>query len=167
MNNNFNIKTVVVILIVSLILALIYNYFSEDGIKFIREPLIVHNVDVITNEDTTKGLKGLNLAHVISLQNQNAAIFVDARDQWDFAEGHIIGALSIPEFSFSPDNKVLESIKKESLIIVYCDGDDCDTSKRLTNELLKIGYKNSYVFWGGIKEWTDANLPLEKGVNNE
>jgi rhodanese-related sulfurtransferase len=165
MSVKINFKAFLLIIGGALILAFIYNYFSIDGISFLREPLIVSNVNELVLDDSSKVLKGLNLEHVIELQNQKVAIFIDARDQWDYSDGHIVGALNIPEFSFDPDNKTLSSIKKESLIIVYCDGDDCDTSKRLTNQLTKLGYTNSYVFLGGYKEWIEAELPIESGKN--
>ena len=135
MKSKLNIKAIIIILFASLILAFIYNYFSIDGIAFIRKPIIVNSVEILSHDESSEELKGLSIDQVIGLYNQNAAIFIDARDQWDYAESHIKGAINIPEFSFSPDDQTLATVDKESIIIVYCDGDDCDTSKRLAVEL--------------------------------
>ena len=163
MNSKIKFIPILFILLASIILAFMYNYFSADGIPFIREPLVVKSVEIVSNNDSSNELKGLSLDQVIGLYNQKAAVFIDARDQWDFSDNHIVGAVNIPEFSFTSDNKTLSTIDKESLIIVYCDGDDCDTSKRLVTELLDVGYKNVYVFLGGFTEWSEANLPVENG----
>lgn len=163
MNNKINYKIVLSILFVSLLLGLIYNAFSSDGIPFIREKLIVNFVSIDSSESSSKVLKGLHLEQVLTLHKNNTATFIDSRDQWDFSEGRIMGAINIPEFSFTPEDSTLSKIDKDAQLVVYCDGDDCDISKRLTNKLMILGYKNTYVFLGGIKEWADAELPIEKG----
>lgn len=167
MKNKTNYKVVISIVLSSLFLGIIYNYFSADGIPFIRKELIVNFVSLDRLDSTSTELKGLQLGQVFKLYEQNNAIFIDARDQWEFSESHIKGALNIPEFSFTVNDSNIHKVDKESLLVIYCDGDDCDISKRLTNELMKIGYKNSYVFLGGLKEWADAELPIEKGEAHE
>ena len=114
------------------------------------------------NENELNNILGLDL--VINLFNQNVAIFIDARDQWDFSEAHIEGPI-FPKFQKMI--KYLKSISPDKLLVVYCDGDDCDTSKRLANEFVKLGYKNVYVFLGGIKIWKEAQLPIGRGNPNE
>ena len=163
MTNKINIKALILIVVSSVILAIIYNSFSDDGIPFIREPLIVKTVNIISDENNSEELQGLNLDQVVKLHSNKTAIFIDARDQWEYSNRHIAGAINIPEFSFTPEDKTLTSVSKESLIIVYCDGDNCDTSKRLAEELMKLGYKKMYVYLGGFKEWMEADLPIESG----
>ena len=161
------IKRIISILIVSSILAFIYNTFSEDGIPVIRQPIIVETVNFITDDGNTKSLRGVNLNTVIDAFNNNKAIFIDARDQWEYSDGHILGAINIPEFSFTPNDKKLEEINKDAIIIVYCDGDECDTSKRLTNELSKLGFNNCYVFLDGFSAWKESELPTQEGESND
>lgn len=167
MKTNLDKKAIVVIFLAAVVLGFIYNHFSADGISFIRKPLLVENVESTSAEAGNDNIKGLILAQVIELQAQNVATFIDARDQWDYSEGHIKGAINIPEFSFEPSNKLLKTIEKDKLIIVYCDGDECDTSKRLANRLMELGYKNTFVFLGGMNEWIDAELPIVKERINE
>lgn len=162
-----NIKVIISLVLASLLLGIIYNSFSSDGIPFIRKELIVKSVSIDDKDTTSTDLKGLELDQAIKLFNQNSAIFIDARDQWEFSESHIKGAINIPEFSFTHEDTILSKINKEAILVVYCDGDDCDISKRLTNEFMKMGYSNSYVFLGGFKEWSELELPLEKGDTHE
>lgn len=167
MNNNLNIKVLISFLIASFLLAIIYNLFSSDGIPFIRKELIVKFVSLESEDNNSTELKGLHLDQALILHKENKAIFIDSRDQWDYSDRHILGAINIPEFSFTPEDSILAGIDKEELLVVYCDGDDCDISKRLTNTFINLGYKNTYVFLGGIIEWADAELPIEKGDAHE
>ncbi len=162
MNKKINIKQISLIITISIVLGIIYNTFSVDGIPFIREPLKVEMVNLITEDGKPKNLRGIDLETTLQVFNKNNALFIDARDQWEFSEGHILGAINIPEFSFNSENELLKTINKDQLIIVYCDGDDCDTSKRLANELTKLGYSKCYVFLGGFSVWNAAILPTER-----
>ncbi len=163
--NKVDIKKIFYILAFSVFLGLIYNFISVTGIDFIRKPQLAQTLkstDIIDEADSSKHLKAITLAQAIEIFSNKKAIFIDARDQWDFADGHIKGAINIPEFSFNSNNKKLAGISKDEILIVYCSGDDCSVSKRLTSKLLDLGYLKSYVYLGGIKEWAEANLPIEK-----
>ena len=167
MKNKLNYKTIIIILFTSVIFGFIYNTFSVNGIELIRKPITVKSAVLGENENELNNILGLDLAQTINLYNQNVAIFIDARDQWDFSEAHIEGAINIPEFSFTKDESLLKSISQDRLLIIYCDGDDCDTSKRLANEIFRLGYKNVFVFLGGMKVWRDAQLPITTGNLDE
>ena len=163
-------KKIAYILLGAVILSLVYNYFSVDGIDFIRKPQVIeklNSTDIIDESDSTKTLKAISLPQAIEIYNSKKAIFIDARDQWDFAEGHIKGALNIPEFSFNPNNRILAQISRNEILIVYCSGNDCSVSKRLASKLLELGYRKTYVYLGGMKEWNEAKLPTEKSNKNE
>ena len=165
MKSKINYKAMLLILASSILLGFIYNTFSSDGIDLIRKSIIVESVKIGEGNSSENTLRGIDISQAIKLHNDNSAIFIDARDQWEFSESHISGAISIPEFSFEKDNPILKTIPIESLIIVYCDGDDCDVSKRLAQELVALGYKETYVFLGGMKEWIEAELPINKGLS--
>ncbi len=163
MKTKTNFKVLFGILFFSIFLGVIYNTFSADGIKFIREPIKVTFVNVGDKTNNANELKGIELAQALELFNKKSATFIDARDQWDYSESHISGAINIPEFSFSKDDSLLKKIPKNNLLIVYCSGDDCDISKRLTKDLVELGYTNVYVFLDGFKSWNEASLPTENG----
>ena len=156
MKNKLNTKVIIGIIASSILLGVIYNYFSIDGIDFIRKPLVVNSLNSDGVADTS-ALTGITLAQTLNIYNTKAAVFIDARDQWDYSTSHIDGAVNIPEFSFEPSDSTLSAYSKSKLLIVYCDGDDCDISKRLATEFVKLGYSNTFIFLGGIKEWEDAN----------
>jgi rhodanese-related sulfurtransferase len=165
--NKINYKVIFLILFISILLGFIYNTFSSDGIDFIREPILVKSVLIGEESNISDQLRGIDLSQAIELYNNNSALFIDARDQWEYSENHISNAINIPEFSFEPNNQLLNTIDKNNLIVIYCDGDDCDLSKRLTKQLVDLGYTNCYVFLDGFNSWKEAKLPTEKGNRNE
>ena len=72
---------------------------------------------------------------------KQGAIVIDVRSPQEFAEGHIPGAISIPEYNIQREirNKVTNI---NSLIIVYCDSGV--RSKNAQKRLQKMGYKQVY-----------------------
>ena len=74
---------------------------------------------------------------------------VDARTEEEFAEGHIKGAILIPEYEIA-DRAETELPDKDKLILVYCRSGR--RSKIASEELVKLGYTNVKEF-GGIIDW--------------
>lgn len=76
-------------------------------------------------------------------------IIIDARTQEEFAEGHIEGAILMPEYEVA-DRAEKELPDKDALILVYCRSGR--RSKIASEELVKLGYTNVKEF-GGIIDW--------------
>lgn len=97
-----------------------------------------------------------------SLFESGSAVFVDARHDFDFNLGHIKGAINVPLKDYDVKKSALDGIPKDRTMIAYCDGAECNSSIELSVKLMKDGYKNVRIFFGGWREWVDANLPIEK-----
>ena len=79
-------------------------------------------------------------------------IILDTREQDEFDEGHIPGAILIPYTEI--ENKAEEMLPdKDKLILVYCRSGR--RSKIAAESLEKLGYTNVKEF-GGIIDWTWA-----------
>lgn len=76
-------------------------------------------------------------------------IIIDARTNEEFAEGHIEGAILIPEYEIA-QRAEKELPDKNALILVYCRSGR--RSKIASEELIKLGYTNVKEF-GGIIDW--------------
>ncbi len=76
-------------------------------------------------------------------------IIVDARTQEEFDEGHIEGAILIPEYEIS-QRAEKELPDKNQLILVYCRSGR--RSKIASQALVDLGYTNVKEF-GGIIDW--------------
>jgi rhodanese-related sulfurtransferase len=153
-----NLKKLFLILFFSICIGAIYNFISADGLTFmIQRTQLVFDDAKVGNSGFIKAVK---LDKALSLY-QSGVKFVDARDKWDFSDGHIKGAINIPEYNLDENKKSLNNLNRNDTFVVYCGGDDCDTSKRLTEKLIKEGFTDVFVYSGGWEEWKTSGLPTE------
>ena len=94
--------------------------------------------------------------------NSRTAVFIDARHEFDYKLGHIRGAINIPLRTYGTKKAVLDTIPRNRLLVAYCDGAECNSSIELSVKLAKDGYTNVKMFFGGWREWTASNLPIDK-----
>lgn len=80
------------------------------------------------------------------MDSESGYIIIDARTQEEYDEGHIPGAILIPEYEIA-DRAEKELPDKDQLILVYCRSGR--RSKIAAEELVKLGYTNVKEF-GGI-----------------
>ena len=107
-----------------------------------------------TAEISTEQLRGI-------LADKNTVV-LDARSSREFAISHIPGAVNVaakPGVSMSSYvsdvaeiGRLLEG-KKETPLVLYCNGPFCGKSKRLADELLAAGYTNVRRYQLGIPVW--------------
>lgn len=83
------------------------------------------------------------------MDSESGYIIIDARTQPEYDEGHIAGAILIPEYEIA-DRAEKELPDKNQLILVYCRSGR--RSKIAAEELVKLGYTNVKEF-GGIIDW--------------
>ena len=83
------------------------------------------------------------------MDNESGYVIIDARTQSEYDEGHILGAILIPEYEIA-DRAEKELHDKNQLILVYCRSGR--RSKIAAEELVKLGYTNVKEF-GGIIDW--------------
>ena len=98
---------------------------------------------------------------------QGLNVFIDARDDEYFAEGHIPGAIQCYPYEMSRYyDRVKAAAEGAEKVIVYCGGGDCEDSAMVCKELQDMGipYEAIYLFEGGWKEWAARGLHAEKGL---
>ncbi|MGE5364892.1 MAG: rhodanese-like domain-containing protein [Bacteroidota bacterium] len=105
--------------------------------------------------------KSVTLSQALRLHKSGSAVFIDARDKWEFSDGHITGAVNIAEYSFDKNNVKLKTIPKTALVITYCGEGDCSMSQKLAEKLTELGYKRVFVFQKGYESWLNAGYPTE------
>lgn len=82
-------------------------------------------------------------------------ILLDARTQEEYADGHIPGAICVPNETIGTEPPV-ELPDKEKKILVYCRSGN--RSRQAAAKLAAMGYSNIVEF-GGIMDW---NGEIEK-----
>ncbi len=103
-----------------------------------------------SNEETKNSYEQITPQQAKELMEKEAGyIIIDARTQEEFDEGHIQGAIMIPEYEIA-QRAEKELPDKDQLILVYCRSGR--RSKIASQELVDLGYTNVKEF-GGIIDW--------------
>ena len=100
---------------------------------------------------------------------EGTLLFIDARDEEHYREGHIPGAWEFdpyrPEKYFPA---VYPRCQAAEQIVVYCSGGDCDDSESAALTLRDVGVATNklFIYLGGFAEWSTNGLPVELGERN-
>ncbi|MGH8440478.1 MAG: rhodanese-like domain-containing protein [Pseudomonas sp.] len=109
--------------------------------------------------EARKGGRSLSTGELTALVNSEKGLVIDIRSTKDYAAGHIVGALNIPQDKFAARIGELEKHKaNKTLIVVDAMGQHAGTTAR---ELLKAGFTAAKLS-GGVSSWKADNLPLVK-----
>lgn len=163
------IKEILSILFISVILGVSAQAIIPNGIGIKTEITFVGEDDsqvaipavTINPEGDENATSGITLKDALAAHESKAALFIDARDPEEFALGHIMGAINLPAHAFMDSINYLESLDLNSLIITYCDGEDCNASIDLASDLIMMGFTRVNFFFGGWQEWQAAEFPVE------
>ena len=83
------------------------------------------------------------------MQEQTDCLIVDVRRPDEFAEGHIAGAVNVPNETI--EDEASDALPdKEQTLFIYCRSGN--RSKEASQKLADMGYTNVYEF-GGINTW--------------
>lgn len=97
----------------------------------------------------------ISAAEAKEMMDQSEVTIVDVRTLQEYQEGHVPGAVNIPnEEILDTEPELLND--KDATLLVYCRSGR--RSKDASDKLVKMGYKNVYDF-GGIIDW---NYDTEK-----
>lgn len=88
--------------------------------------------------------KDITLEELKELRKKGVKI-IDVRSFKEYKEGHINGAISIPEYEINKE--ILNKINTKKPIIVYCTSGQ--RSKKAKKKLEQLGYENVYNLYEG------------------
>ena len=88
-------------------------------------------------------------------------MFIDARAEEYFNDGHIPGAICKDDFEELMDT-IYSLENSVGAFVVYCSDDDCGSSEELSYQLYDQGFESIYLFKGGWKQWSDNNFPSKQ-----
>lgn len=109
-----------------------------------------------------KGHITLTLAK--QLFDAQSAIFVDARKMELFEAAHIAGAFKIELHDFQQgDPQILMMIPRDSQVVIYCTGGNCDESEKVAQMMQGSGYAKCFVLHDGLPGWQAMGWPTEQG----
>ena len=148
---------VVFFVVISIFLSFSSNLVRKDSIPLLAKKLeITEDIDLDSDEST---LLAISLDKAKDFF-ENGVLFIDARDEVYYNDGHIKNAMKnvfLMELIFNIEEKQT----KEDPIVVYCGDPGCGDSEDLAYDLQNEGFKKLFVFKGGWLEWSAANYPAD------
>ncbi|MGE7960367.1 rhodanese-like domain-containing protein [Pseudomonas sp. NPDC089530] len=108
--------------------------------------------------ELSRGGRSLSTRELTALVNNEQGVVIDIRPSKEFAAGHIVGALNIPQDKLAARIGELEKHKAKTIILVDALGQHAGTHAR---ELMKSGFTAAKLS-GGVSSWKADNLPLVK-----
>ncbi len=163
MKRTFSINKIFYILAVAIVLGFLYNQFSPRGIGLVREEVKLKTYNGDSTATTQPDYSKIQAVKIDDAYNfyKKGVTFIDARDMWEFSEGHIKGAINFPYVEFEAEHLALEKLKKDERLIIYCSSDECGLSTKLAEELQKLGFQKLFVFEEGWDAWLERGYPTE------
>ena len=165
-------------------LALTRNYFPGDRSRPVARSASNHlpsqpastnssaNTDLLLEQARAEGLRLVNGSQTATLfhdprNDQGLVVFIDARNDDHYVEGHIPGAYQLDHFH--PERylaTVLPVCQTAEQILVYCHGGTCDDSLQTAIFLRDAGIPKEklFIYAGGMDEWSAKGLPVETGA---
>jgi rhodanese-related sulfurtransferase len=147
------------LLMLSFLIAVGTNQLRTDGIS------LVGNWSVEARfSDAAGDSMVISLEQAKQLFKKDEALFLDARPESQYAEGHIKGALNCPWHAVDRYfMELADRLDGKKTVITYCDGESCDLSHELALFLKETGFKNVHVLVNGWTVWQQAGLPVDVG----
>jgi len=160
MNFNSPKYQIYALLTISVIISLSLNVIRSNPISMIAQDLKkIDSIDELANSNEPSGIVEIDIDIAKDLY-ERGTLFIDARAEENFNDGHIPGAICSDEFDELID-KIYSFDNLEKAFVVYCSDDDCGSSEELSYQLYDQGFESIYLFKGGWKQWIENNLPAK------
>jgi rhodanese-related sulfurtransferase len=155
------------IVLIAVILGLLFNAISPRGVNFVRkeQPLVwpSNTSRHLTSPNSPRPIF-IDIGEALKIFDKGIGLFIDARHEDEFNEGHIKGAISLPLRTLEANPTLIQGLAKDTLIVTYCSGEQCALSIDLGEKLASMGFTNVRVFFAGWLEWQKRNLPIDVGT---
>jgi rhodanese-related sulfurtransferase len=112
-------------------------------------------------QEARSRVKELTIDQVKAKQDRGEKfVLIDVREESEWAKDHLPGAVYLGRGILERDIEAKFPEPKTEMIL-YCGGGF--RSALAADNLQKMGYANVYSMDGGIRDWREKGLPLEKG----
>lgn len=85
-------------------------------------------------------------------------LLIHAFDAEDYATRHIPGAVNVDYEKMAPS---MLPADKDKTMVFYCTGGMCPVGSLAAGKAAEWGYRNAWVYSGGMSDWQGAGLTLE------
>ena len=95
------------------------------------------------------------------LINRRNALMLDVREPKEYEGGRVPNAMHLPGSQLASRGQELKKLTGRP-VIAYCDRGQ--RSRAAAAALAKLGFTEVYTLRGGLRAWSDAGLPVDKGA---
>lgn len=140
------------------LIVLAFVAFAVVGCGASPPPAGLEQAVVVEAPNRSVGLAtDLSVSEVQALLEEDALTVVDVREPWEYAEGHIPGAVLIP-LGELPDR--LAEIPEDEVVVTVCRSGN--RSSRAQEFLEQQGFASVHNMLGGMLAWEEAEYPIER-----
>ena len=93
------------------------------------------------------------------IEQHQSPIIIDTRTQWEYASGHIPGAINIPFHAKWQNIPALAPKKGDEIVLYYAHGPRANFALK---RMEKAGFTNVRHLQGDMQHWKQQGLPIEK-----
>ena len=112
---------------------------------------------------STTTLSTISTDRTQELLDRDDAWVINVLDPKYYRKSHIPGSLNIPIGADDFLGRVASEVPdRDSTIVVYCAGPDCNASPRAARLLMEAGYSDVHDYEGGMKEWIADGKPTHR-----
>ena len=109
----------------------------------------------------------VSTAEVYQILMDGSAIVLDSRKRSEYVAGHIAGAQNVSPPADAPAGAYAAAVEKlvggdkTKALVLYCNGQYCQASRTLSDQLVAAGFTNVRRYQLGIPMWRALNGPVE------
>ena len=107
------------------------------------------------------GSREVGAFEATALINRRNAVVLDVREPSEYEGGRIPNAVHMPQSQIASRGHELKKFASRP-VIAYCERGV--RSRSAAGALAKLGFGEVYTLRGGLRAWSDAGLPTEKGA---
>jgi len=131
----------------------VIEFFSNHLILSVSLLIILFMIISLEFSSLMSKFKSLTHSELTNLINKHKITLIDFRTTEDYTNGHIINSVNL---NIDSINK--KEFDKNLPIVTYSDNEN--DSIKAAKEYVKLGYQTVYYLQGGIRSWTENNMPL-------
>ena len=101
----------------------------------------------------------VSIAQATQLFNQGKTLFLDVRDETEFATGHVREARNIPQKLLADKLGELAKFKAKTVVVMCATG---VRASKAAGQLKAAGFETVHILEGGVTAWQSQGMPLVK-----
>ena len=138
---------------------MVAQIFEFIGNHYILVSVFVFLLVAFIINEGKQGGAAITPSNLVKLVNREGAVIIDIRDNKEFGNGHIAGAMNLPFSALDSRIRELTPYKEKPIVLVCKMGQHAGSVGR---KLKAQGFEDVRRLSGGMAEWGANSLPVVK-----